>query len=702
MDREFYKSIKGDLLYSKTMWGVQRLNMAYYISLGLGGFNLFTEFTINGPCENLQHKLLLILIYGTFIILNKKINANASLVKYISFIFGELLNLVLIYYSYIKEPELSLLWIQISSFVVIFYQSYLLIGMKSILIFSIKHSAEWIIAGIYFSSINSNNFASFLSGVVAMPLFIFACTYFGYLQEIDICYSKRKAEIAMNKIDALVESISDSIFVLTIDLIAAFTSSSSKCLLKNKTISEYLTDLSYHMRYENQVNVENTITDDIKQAFTKPIGSRINFGVTKNEKQYIEWSGKVVIWENRISLILFGKDVTKLIQLKKESLENQYKSALLRTVSHELRTPTNAMLAMTQLIKESRGISEENSERLDLTVSSCTYLLCLINDLLDYSQIMAGSLKVSKISFDIVQLLSECLKLIEVQLIGSSIELKLNFLSDIPKILISDPYRIKQIVLNLLSNARKFTLKGVIALNVIYKENKLTISCDDTGIGIPQDKISMLFTEFGRINESNLNPQGVGLGLYISNMLTFELGGNGIHASSQIGEGSCFSFMIEVQEPAITLEIDDVPDEYPNIVFPVLEISDYVKKREILIVDDTYFNILAYMQILRAVGYKCSYANNGREAIDKIKRKVFLCILMDCEMPEINGWEATKLLNKMVADGRIKKLPPIIGCTSHSSEIIKYQCLEAGMNDYILKPCPKEILIKKIQDLTKE
>ena len=207
MDGISYSSIKQDLLYRKTIWGLQRLNIAYYISMFLGIINFIGELIAIGIFENWRYKMIITAVYGSFILVNKKINSDISLVKYFSFAIGELLNLVLIYFAYIEEPESALIWIQMASFVVIFYQSYLLISIKSIIIFSIKHTLEWAVAGIYFSSINMKNIPSFLSGVLALPIFMFACTYFQYLHDLDLCYSNKKTEISINKIDALVEEV---------------------------------------------------------------------------------------------------------------------------------------------------------------------------------------------------------------------------------------------------------------------------------------------------------------------------------------------------------------------------------------------------------------------------------------------------------------------------------------------------------------
>ena len=166
-------------------------------------------------------------------------------------------------------------------------------------------------------------------------------------------------------------------------------------------------------------------------------------------------------------MILFGKNVTDLLKLQQDSSENEYKSALLRTVSHELRTPTNAIIAMTQIMKSSKELSQENIERIDVISSSCKYQLYLINDLLDFAQIIAGCLKISKVQFNIHQLLYDCMNLIEIQLKERNVKFELK-VSEISENLISDPHRLKQIILNLLSNAKKSSRSRAWFINFKY------------------------------------------------------------------------------------------------------------------------------------------------------------------------------------------------------------------------------------------
>jgi CheY-like chemotaxis protein len=402
------------------------------------------------------------------------------------------------------------------------------------------------------------------------------------------------------------------------------------------------------------------------------------------------------MWDDKKAMILSGRNVTKMVQMEKLKSESEYKTMLVNTVSHELRTPANAILTSAKLVQQSGELSKTNADRIDLLISSCSYQLCLINDLLDYAQIVAGSLKISKLPVKIRSFFEECSKFIEVQL---SPEVSLHKSLDcIPKVLLLDPNRLKQIILNLLSNARKFTRKGSITFEVTYRAPNLIISCKDTGIGIPQDKLAKLFTQFGKLeNGEALNSQGVGLGLVISNMLVQKLGGNGIVVTSVPGKGSCFSFGVQAEE--VGLAASGVAEEDSSVFLPGMLTKSLHFRVDVLVVDDVYFNIMAYLQIFKAEGIYCDYALSGEEAIEMIKRKKYALVLMDCEMPGIDGWQTVERLAEMRKKGQVGGLPPIIATTAYNREDVREKCFSVGMHDVVMKPCEKRELMAKVMAL---
>ncbi|OMJ70660.1 hypothetical protein SteCoe_31304 [Stentor coeruleus] len=605
----------------------------------------------------------------------------------------EISNLIIGILAIVFYPKCIGIFSQISVLAFIFYNTVLPVSGKTLLFLAAKQTAVWTFYFLVFFDMGNGGIVITIIGPIQLYLFYFFTLYFDYLKDISICKSQMKVKSMHTNIFSIVEAISD--YVLVIDKLETiiFANTSAKNLIQNGSAQTYFSKNYYYRKYLS--NDSKDIFSEIKNLFACPLNTELNFGIIESNSELYEWSGKLIEWDNQASIILCGRNVTHLVKLEKEYNESQYKSALLRTVSHELRTPVSAVISIAQIIESTEKLSSESKERIEIIKNSCNYQLCLINDLLDYAQILSGTLKISKTFFNINQLLIDCIKIIKIQLQEKDVRLEL-ITNTLPKTIFSDPYRIKQVILNLLSNARKFTIKGMIILEANYDKNIITITCKDTGIGISKEKISSLFIPYGKFEcSSQLNPQGVGLGLAISDMLVKELGGEGITVKSELEKGSCFSFSLPTQSLQNTLLVD-IPDEDTKIAVPFISIKTILHKNEVLIVDDMYFNVMALSHLLKNEGISCSYALNGEEAIEKIKIKKFSCILMDCEMPILNGWETTKKIRNLYIKGVIASIPPIIACTAHTSEHIKNTCFEAGMDDLIIKPCQTEILITKI------
>ena len=686
---------KKELDKAKLESAIERIDLAYFVSIFFGIINLAFDVYKTRVLSFSEHQSLIIITFGVMILFKKWINKHQSSIKFLSFCYGEIVNWIIIYLAFVKEKRCDILWAQLSPLVVIYYQSYLIDTMTSMIILSLKHTAQWTIISYYFSKLETQDYATITTSVIGEFLLLIICWYLEHIQSLDLCTSKVKIESANRKLSSLIEAVPQCISVIAESSDTVFINSTLKKLLLKDSLGNYLQSSTYYSRYKQQIP-GTQILEDIKSSFELTLNTQIVYGITENKNELIEWTGKVDTWEESKVLILYGKNVTQLIKLEKENNENNYKSMLLRTVSHELRTPTNSMLVMAESLLETKELSEKNLEKAKIISSSCGYLLCLINDLLDYAQIMAGSLKILKTSFNLVKLLNECLSIFEIELKKKKINSSIVFKNKIPETLISDPHRLRQIILNLLSNAKKFTNQGSITLEIKYVNSKLMISCIDTGIGINNIKQSKIFTEFGKIENISLNPQGVGLGLFISNMLVHKLGGNGIDVKSKENEGSVFSFDIIVEKIDCEGASSSDDEKLNEIIIPIFNIRSSITKSKILIVDDTYFNVLAYTQILTGEGFLCEYAMNGAEAVTKVIENKYDCIIMDCEMPVMDGWQATKALNGMLASGKINILPPIIGATAYDIESVQFKCQQSGMDDIIIKPCPKSTILDKL------
>lgn len=673
--------------------GYKRLELITFMSLVAGAIGILIEIAIHQLNENIEYKLIFIFANLLSFIQLRALKVFPDIVLPFSYLLGEFWNLVFIYLSFESRSKQGILWGQLATFILFYYQTYMLKSFKHCTFFSVKQTLLWLVPALYYSD---KDFASILEIMSVSTLFffmLFAITYFEYKKDTDICKARKMMQCMSDEMALILDTIPDFILVISENQGKVFSNASFNLLIKDLNIRQFFSQCFYKANFECS-SQNSKLIDDIYGSLKLPEGAQVPFGTTENSNILIDWHGKIINFRNSKAVILSGRNVTKITTLEKKNAENEYRSALMSTVSHELRTPTNAILTIANLIKDSCELSEINKERIEILIGSCSYQLCLINDLLDYAQIVAGCLKILKMPINISQLVTECTKCIEVQL-GNQVKL-IKKMKWVPEILISDPNRLKQIILNLLSNARKFTKKGCINLKLSYSRPYLKIKCKDTGIGIAPEKLSKLFSQFGRLEEScTINPQGVGLGLAISNMLATKLGGKGINVSSKQGQGSCFSLIILAEEPEIIL--NDVADEDTQVTLPSMLVKTLCTKFQVLIVDDIYFNIMAYSHILRSEGLICDYALNGEEAIEKILETEYSCIIMDCEMPILDGWETTKMIHKMKNLGQIRVLPPIIGATAYTDEGIREKCLDSGMYDVIIKPCPKENLIDKIK-----
>lgn len=689
MDSDIDESIYSEMWKNKLHWSCRKLSLAFYANFVVVLSNFVSEIYFNGFFSNYKFKCFILVFYSYFYICSSWAKKSPFRSVLFSFIHSEVVSFTLLYYAFFSDTKNGKAYLMNFIVIIMFYQRQLCVGVRSIIIYTIKFDLVLISVSYYsgyiFELLNEKTLTCFVSITMYLGLII----YFDYLQDISLLKAKKEVEISMSKIELIVGALSDGILVINQSLYSVLTNSVMKEITNGESEASYMSDLKYYNYSES--TKDHYLIDDISKAFKEDFGYELSLGVTKKNEKLIEWKGRVVKWDSAKCIIIYARDITQVMRLEKESKENKYKSLLLRTVSHELRTPTNSMLLVTEQLKEENQLSTENKDKLDILYCSCSYLLCLINDLLDYSQIMAGSLKISSIQFNLESLILDCFKLIEIQIKNRAIKLDL-ILNNTPKFIVSDPNRLKQILLNLLGNSVKFTISGTITLKVSSINEILSFSIQDTGVGIPEDKISQLFKQFGKLEDKfYLNPQGTGLGLFISNMLTYKLGGQGVQVESSAGSGSCFKFFISIESGNENLFVTN------NDCVKIEMTRERIIESKVLIVDDSPFNILAIQQILEKEGFKTEFSTNGQDAINKIRSLKFDLVLMDCEMPVLDGWETTKKLKCMEKEGELARVPFIIGHTSHNYDQIKEKCLEMGMDDVILKPCPRIDLINTVK-----
>ena len=359
------------------------------------------------------------------------------------------------------------------------------------------------------------------------------------------------------------------------------------------------------------------------------------------------------------------------------------KSEFLANMSHEIRTPMNGILGMIEVMLDA-GTLPEQSESLMIVKNSAEALLAIINDILDFSKIEAGKLDVDLIPFRIRECVEDTVRLLSVRAGQKGLQLACDIHSDVPDRIHGDPLRLRQVLLNLLGNAVKFTDSGSVSVEVsaASRDNgrELEFAVYDTGMGIPKEKQDTIFQAFAQADGSmSRRFSGTGLGLTISSRLVEMMGGR-IWVESRLGQGSCFRFTISATEPAFeeTAPVESTADAdiaaCPRNSHPL----------RILVAEDHPVNQQIVMRMLENYRHSAVLAGNGREVLQALTRGSFDLILMDVQMPIMNGLEAAQAIRR-TERGSGRHIP-IIAMTAHAMKGDRELCLQSGMDGYLSKP----------------
>jgi PAS domain S-box-containing protein len=416
--------------------------------------------------------------------------------------------------------------------------------------------------------------------------------------------------------------------------------------------------------------------------------------------------------ENVLGVVIVARDVSEQKRIEKELIEAKVfaefatliaeeakskaedavkaKQQFLSNMSHEIRTPMNAIIGFTKVLFKT-DLTDKQTEYLNAIKVSGDALIVLIDDILDLAKVDSGKMTFEQTPFKMATSLSAMLHLFETKIQEKNLKLVKDYDNNIPEVLVGDPVRLHQIILNLVSNAVKFTTKGKITVNVHLlneDEEKVTIefAVTDTGIGIPEENIKTIFENFQQASSGTSRLYGgTGLGLAIVKQLVEAQGGS-IRVKSAVDQGSTFSFQLPFQKTKAEAESET----------EIAELDTEIKNIKVLVVEDMALNQLLMKTLLDDFGFDLDIADNGKIALEKLQTKPYDIILMDLQMPEMNGFEATEYIRNTM-NSKI----PIIALTADVTTIDLAKCKAVGMNDYIAKPVDERVLYSKIVGLVK-
>jgi CheY-like chemotaxis protein/nitrogen-specific signal transduction histidine kinase len=409
--------------------------------------------------------------------------------------------------------------------------------------------------------------------------------------------------------------------------------------------------------------------------------------------------GSVVGFIGSVLDIKARKKVEDELRRTQEAAEaaNRAKSIFLANMSHELRTPLNAVLGFANIMAKSRTLSPDDKKNTDLIHRSGEHLLTLINDILDLSRIEAGEVGLNEKDFDLHYLLDDLELMFEQKTQQEDLQLTFSRKSNVPRYIKTDQVKLRQVIINLIGNAIKFTPKGSITVTVDSQhpslKNKqeakpitLCFGVKDTGPGIPKADLENIFDPFIQTETGQESHEGTGLGLSISRRYVQVMGGD-ITVESEVGKGTVFSFHVQASE---SQGVELCPTE-PNL--PILGLAPNQPKYRILIVDDITTNRQLLKNILDTLGFDIREAENGKESIDIWRKWHPHLIWMDMRMPIMDGYDATRKIKESAGE----EGPVIIALTASAFEEQKEKILAAGCDDFVIKPFRETDIVEMLQ-----
>ena len=487
--------------------------------------------------------------------------------------------------------------------------------------------------------------------------------------------------------------------------------------------SGIITDVNKQMEALTGCTRDELIGAPFKSYFTDPERAEAGIKLVLREKKVTDYELTACARDGRQTVVSYNattfydrdrtlqgvfaaaRDVTERKRVEAELQQakamaetaSQTKSDFLAGMSHEIRTPLNAIIGMADLLKET-PLTPDQRAYAEVFQDAGNSLLLLINDILDLSKMEADQLVLEETDFDLAEVLKSTMSLMNLRAHEKSLSLVYNLAPEVPTLLAGDVMRLRQILLNLIGNAIKFTERGEVALRVEHEPGSsepglLRFSVSDTGIGIPLDKLDAIFKSFTQVDSSTSRKYGgTGLGLTISKRLV-ELMGGRIWVESVSDQGTTFYFTVRLRLRTAT----PVPAREARTQPAPRVIAGTDREVCVLVADDSIHNRMLLQAYLRSAQYLVDIVENGAEAVEKVQTGHYDVVLMDMQMPVMDGYTATRSIRQW-EQSRNRGPLPIIALTAYALSGDRNKCLEAGCTDYLAKPIKKEALLAVIDE----
>mmetsp|Transcript_23750 Transcript_23750/g.42046 ORF Transcript_23750/g.42046 Transcript_23750/m.42046 type:complete len:701 (+) Transcript_23750:236-2338(+) len=615
--------------------------------------------------------------------------------KLVSLLYSNFFQLVLARLALVETPDFFMIWYDCACLVHNFLEMRpFKHNLTHCLLLNFKHTIAWYYFCYYYNGKSIDNLASLLIQILSNILIIQTLASLCTHREVVSWRTVLSEMIAIKvQITQAVEAIPDGIIVVGSD----FSIKLANCAAMKLVTFEDNFEFEYSKRSYESTKCSR-LDQDISH-FLESDSKEVTFGITKSKDLLIEWKGSVLSWENEKAAVLIVRDVTVLLQLEQAKHEAKLKNIMLRSVSHELKTPTNSLIHLISKAASNKNLPDTIVSDFDLASICCSQLLSVIDDMLDYSKHLQGTLTLFKFRFDVQETLAKCVNLFKYHSIQYEVDLKLLISPEAKRFIFNDAQRFSQIVMSILNSIFKKARKGSLQVMLSpLSSYQLGLSFICRNCGDIKDYLSNLVIPHDSEADSDYSMLGeLSLGFQIASSLAEMLGEmpievNGDAEKAEVKIALTMNELEMTKSQSAFNELDfDEEKTLINCKKSFVRGSQELLNKQILVVDDNAFNRLVVSGMLEQMGLSCDEAEDGLQALEMIKNRSFdmyRVVILDYEMPVMDGPTTALKLKELLMQGVISTLPALVGHTAYTSYEDKQRCFEAGMLECLSKPVP--------------